>query len=111
LSIGFWSGLEKYPQFFEQGPRILSFALPNDKRLPAELVKLLECLLVAAPIGFKFREPVIMARFRRFPLLTIVPMPKATVHEYGLLSARKDDVGFARKSSRVQPVAKPMRMK
>lgn len=86
--------------------RILNFALPHNQELPTEFPKSSFVLEISQPVGAKLRFPEIQPRLRHATIPTTwVPVPKTTVHEDRLPTARKNQIRAARQFPPVQPIS------
>lgn len=91
--MALWATLivQKRPQLIGQGGHVLQLAFPNDQRLPSMLKQGLEHFAIPLNCPSKFRKPIFgVAGWRRRFFTILVPMPKASMHEYDLFLACED---------------------
>jgi hypothetical protein len=86
-------------------------ALPDDQRGPSKRSETFERDHVALSVSLELRDPIFRPRARRFAAeRTIMPVPKASMHQDDLPPRREDEIGRPWQITPVQtkPIAHAM---
>jgi hypothetical protein len=95
---------ESDERFFQVAGACASLTFPDYENFPAERK---QCRLVARitfNIPYEFGRPITQIGSRLMCGSTLVGVPKASMHEDGLVSSRKDNIGLTRQLRTVQTV-------